>query len=192
GALRGELDLPAGSPLVGTCGRMVPIKNQALLVEAAARVHAQRPEVQFCIIGDGELHAELAARIETLGLGEVFHLVGWRSDTPPLMADLDLFVLTSLNEGTPVTLIEAAAAGVAAVSTSVGGVPDLVREGETGWLVPSEDAAALATAILTALADPAACEVAGQRAQAEVLERFHYRRLVRDLAELYRSLLPSR
>lgn len=192
GAIREQLGLPADTPLVGFCGRLVPIKQPEIYLDAAHRVRAERPDAHFVILGDGELREGMEARVAELGERDGIHFLGWQQDTPPLLADLNLLVLTSANEGTPVASIEAGAAGVPTVSTAVGGVPDVVRDGETGWLVPDGDPEAVAEAILAALADPAETDRRGRTAQAEFLTRFSVDRLAADIAALYRELLAAR
>ncbi len=189
GVLRAELGLPRDVPLLGTCGRLTAIKNQKLFLHAAARLREQAPAAQFVLIGGGELMDELQAEAARLGLAEAVHFLGWRQELGPLVADFDVFVLTSLNEGTPVTIIEAASTGVPVISTAVGGVPDLISDGETGWLVPSEDVAALTAAMAEAIADPDGAERRAQRQQQAILARFAIDRLVADLSQLYRELL---
>jgi len=192
GVMRSELGLDRSVPLFGTCGRLTAIKNQVMFLEAAAKLRERVPEAQFVLIGGGELMDELQAKAAELGLTDVVHFLGWRQELGPLMADLDLFVLTSLNEGTPVTIIEAASTGVPVISTAVGGVPDLVTHGDTGWLVPSEEVDALTDAMAEAAADLDEAERRAQRQQQAILARFAIDRLVADLAKLYRELLDGK
>ncbi len=192
GAIRDRLGLSAETPLVGFCGRLVPIKQPDIFVAAAHRVRAERPDARFVILGDGELRGAIEAKVAELGEAGGIHFLGWQQDPAPLLADLNLLVLTSANEGTPMASIEAGAAGVPTVSTAVGGVPDVVRDGETGWLVPDGDPEAVAEAILAALADPAETDRRGRTAQAEFLTRFSVDRLAADIAALYRELLAAR
>ncbi len=120
GRLRADLGLPAGVPLVGIVGRLVPIKALDLFLEAAALVAAEHPEAHFAIVGDGELWDWLHAEVGRRGLAERVHLTGWRRDLAAVYGDLDMVVCCSLNEGTPVSLIEAAAAGRPVIGTQVG------------------------------------------------------------------------
>ncbi len=147
---RGWLDLPADVPVVGIVGRLVPIKNHVLFIEAARQVLLERPDVVFAIAGDGELRAMLEAEAHR-ALGERVRFLGWVFDLALLYAALDVVVLTSLNEGTPVALIEAMAAGRPVVATDVGGVAEVVRDDAKGMLVPSGDAEAIAQAVLRSL-----------------------------------------
>ncbi len=190
GMLRRELGCWTDTPLVGIIGRLVPIKNHDLFLEAAQRVAQALPQVRFLIVGDGERRAELEALTARLGLGEAVHFTGWRTDLPALYADLDVVVISSRNEGTPVSLIEAMAAGVPVVSTAVGGVPDLLQEGRLGRLVPPDDAAALAEAILAALREGRGERTA--QAQRWAFEHYSAARLVEDMRRLYRTLLAEK
>jgi glycosyltransferase involved in cell wall biosynthesis len=174
-------------PVVGIVGRLVPIKNHALFIEAARLLISEGFQGRFMVVGDGELRAELT-QLAT-DLGDRISFTGWRRDLPQVYSELSLVVNTSFNEGTPVALIEAMAAGVPVVATAVGGVPDVVRQAETGWLVPSGDAPALAAAIKTGLQDNG---VVAARAQADVLRRFSKERLITDVEMLYDSLLEKR
>ncbi len=118
--------------------------------------------------------------------------LGWRGDLDRIYADLDVVALTSRNEGSPVALIEAMAAGRAVVSTEVGGVPDVVTDGETGRLVPVDDAVALAATTDALLDDASQRERLGTAARARVLATYGADRLVADVDRLYRRLLAAR
>src|SRR5206468_10770541 len=126
--------------IVGIVGRLVPIKDHDTFLRAAATVARARDDVTFAIVGDGELRADLERSART-ALGERVVFTGGVQDLPTLNASLDAVALTSRNEGTPVALIEAGAAGKPVVATRVGGVADVVRDGETGSLVRAGDAA---------------------------------------------------
>lgn len=185
GDFRAAHGIPPDVPLVGIVGRLVPVKNHALFFAAAAQIHAQRPDVHFAIIGDGETRAELEAQVAALGLRDVTTFTGWQQHLPPIYSDLDVSVISSKNEGTPVSVIESLAAGCPVVATAVGGLPDLLDAGALGRLVPPGDADALAAAILETLAHPPQADTA----QALMLERYGIARLVDDLESLYRDLL---
>jgi len=147
GELRGELGIAAGAPVAGIVARLVPIKAHEVFLAAAAAVRRRRPDAVFLIVGDGERRAELEALAASRGLRGSVRFTGWRRDLDRVYADLDVAVLCSRNEGSPVSLIEAMAAGRAVVATRVGGVPEIVEDGVNGLLVPPNDAAALALAI---------------------------------------------
>lgn len=188
GDFRRQWSLPPDAPLIGIVGRLVPVKNHGLFLEAAARVRESLPEARFVIIGDGETRAEVEAKVEALGLRPAVTFTGWQRDLAPAYADMDALVISSLNEGTPVSVIEALAASCPVVATAVGGLPDLMDGGAFGRLVPSEDADALAQAIIETLEHPGE----GQAAQTAMLERYGIERLVRDLDGLYRGLLAKK
>ncbi len=137
GTARGEgarraLGVPGDAFVVGYVGRLVPIKNVPLLLEAFAGVRRVLPGARLLVAGDGPLHADVVARVCALGLGESVRLLGWVEDLAPLFGASDVVALTSENEGTPVALIEAMAAGCAVVATRAGGIPDL-RPGRHDW-----------------------------------------------------------
>jgi glycosyltransferase involved in cell wall biosynthesis len=188
GEARRMLDLPPEGPLVGIVGRLVPIKNHVLFLEAAERISAERPDAAFVIAGDGELRPMLEAEAGRSLEGRV-RFLGWVSDLPALYAALDVVVLTSLAEGTPVALIEALAAGRAVVATNVGGVEDVVEHGRTGYLAPSGDAEGLARAVLSLLEEPELRARMGALGRELVAERHAARRVAGVTAELYERLL---
>jgi len=144
------------------------------------------------VVGDGELRAELQRSVEALDLAGRVHFLGWRRDLDAVYADLDVVALTSINEGTPVALIEAMAAGRPVVSTEVGGVADVVAHERTGLLVPSGDDSACAVAVLRLLRDPALRERMGREGRAQVTTRYGSERLVGDVRRLYLELLERR
>jgi glycosyltransferase involved in cell wall biosynthesis len=187
GRLRAELKLGPEARLVGIVGRMVPVKAHATFVAAAQQLSRRRPEVHFVFVGGGELEQEIRRDVAARGLASRSHFLGWRRDLPTIYADLDVAALSSLNEGTPVSLIEAMASGVPVVSTDVGGVSDVLRDGRRGYLVPAQDPAALADAIERALAPEARARAAAARGQ--ISAEYGARRLCRDLGELYLQLV---
>ncbi len=189
GNLKAELGLTPDTPLVGIIGRLVPIKNHEMFIRAAEVVSRQRSDVHFIIVGDGECRTAITTQIETAGLADRIHLTGWRRDLPTIYADLDLLALTSRNEGTPVSIIEALTASVPVVSTEVGGVADLLDGGRWGALVPSDEVDALAAAMLACIETPPIPE-AREAARAVMLDRYDGGRLVRDIEQLYRAYLP--
>ncbi len=190
GSLRREMGYSTDHRLVGMIGRLVPIKRHELFLAAARRVIDEVPQARFLIVGDGERRADLEAVTAQLGLTGVVRFTGWRTDLAPVYADLDAVVISSLNEGTPVSIIEAMAAGVPVVSTAVGGVPDLLREGELGRLVPPEDPAALAEAIVATLRSGPGPHIAEARRWA--LQQYSAERLVSDMRRLYMELSAAK
>lgn len=142
-----------GRPFLLNIGRLVEQKGQLTLVDAAAKLRDAGRDFELGIVGDGELRAALTARIEALGLGERVRLLGWRSgaEIRELLLRSRALVLPSFAEGLPVVLMEALALRRPAVTTWIAGTPELVRDGESGWLVPAGDVDALAAAMARAL-----------------------------------------
>jgi glycosyltransferase involved in cell wall biosynthesis len=188
GQLRSELGLGRDTPLVGIIARLVPIKAHEFFLQAAAKVGAERPDAHFVIVGDGERRDELESLSRELQLSDRVHFLGWRREMRSIYADLDVVVLSSLNEGSPVAVIEALAAGRAVVSTAVGGVPEVVHDTRTGLLVPPRDADGLAQGILRFLSDPEWAREVGRLGRASVYPRYSIGRLVTDIEQLYLEL----
>ena len=188
GAFRTRLGLTEDAKLIAAVGRLVPIKNLHLFLNAAAKVHQQLPHIYFTLIGDGELRQELEAYAQKLGINDRVIFAGWRRDLPQIYADLDAVVICSDNEGTPASLIEAMAAGCPVISTHVGGVPDIIIDGKTGRLVPPRDASSLAGAMLAIFQSPATTGQMAQQAREFALHNFNSQRLISDLDRLYKDL----
>jgi glycosyltransferase involved in cell wall biosynthesis len=192
GELRAELGIDASTPLIGIVARLVPIKAHEHFFDAAALVHRERPNARFLVLGDGERRAELEALARSLGLQPVVHFMGWRHDLTRVYGDLDLVVLSSLNEGSPVSLIEALASARPVVATAVGGVPEVVVDRQTGILVPPARPEALAQAMLEVLGDPAQAESMGKAGRRHVYPRYDSSRLIDDIRNLYVHELTAR
>ncbi|HXB57839.1 MAG TPA: glycosyltransferase [Vicinamibacteria bacterium] len=192
GGIRTEAGVPAGAPLVGMVGRLVPIKDVPTFLKAAALVLKALPACRFALIGDGEERTLLEQEVSRLGLAEAVSFCGWRRDIGAVYGDLDVVVNSSRNEGTPVALIEALAASRPVVATRVGGTPDLLGEGTRGLLVPPGEAEALAAAILETLRSPEAARRRALAGRDHVLKRHSLSRLIEDVDALYRELLASK
>jgi glycosyltransferase involved in cell wall biosynthesis len=173
--------------VVGFVGRLVPIKQVHVLVDAIALVQRELA-VRLIITGDGPERASLDARARAAGVGSITTFAGWRDDLVATYAPLDAFALTSKNEGTPVALIEAMAAGVPVLATAVGGVPDVVTDGETGVLT-GQSAADVARALLNIARDRAAAAERAAKAREVVGTRYTDTALVEAVAALYDDLL---
>jgi glycosyltransferase involved in cell wall biosynthesis len=171
-------------------GRLAPIKRVDLLLDAVAAAGAGT-RLRLAIVGDGPLRAELEARSSALGLGRTVTFCGFRADVAAITGAADLAVLSSDNEGTPVALIEAAAAARPALSTDVGGVAEIVRP-STGVLVARGDAAALGRGLAMLATNRPLREQLGAAARLHVAQRFRADRLLRDVDELYATLLARR
>jgi glycosyltransferase involved in cell wall biosynthesis len=188
-AARRELGLAASGPVVAYVGRLTKIKRPDRLAAVARRVIAAVPGAQFAVCGDGELSARFATQTSDLGTG--IRLVGWRADVETVYAAADLILLTSDNEGMPVSLIEAGLAGVPAVATSVGSVAEVVRHSATGVLA-APDAGELAQHVIRLLRDDALRSRMGAAAAAWCREQFGADRLVRDVQRVYEAIAAER
>jgi glycosyltransferase involved in cell wall biosynthesis len=192
GEFRRELGLNDGTRLVGIVGRIFPIKNHRLFLDAASRVVAIGNAIRFVIVGDGILRFEMENYARELGISDRVIFTGWRRDLPRIYADLNVLVVSSDNEGTPVSAIEAMASGRPVVGTRVGGLPDLIVAGETGHLVPPKDPQALGNTILHLLHSPGEAARFGRAGQAIARDRFALGRLISDTENLYLHLLKER
>lgn len=190
-ASRGELGVGAEQILLVFVGRIVPIKRLDLLLRAVAQAREPEPRLRLAVVGDGDERPRLERQAAELGIaGDVFFL-GYRRELRPIFAAADVAVLSSDNEGTPVSLIEAAAAGLPAVATDVGGVREVVTA-DTGTVVPRGDIAALASAMVELAADAQRREWCGRAARRRALGRYGADRLLGDIDELYRELVAAR
>ena len=184
--LRSVLGIPPDAFVVGWLGRMTEIKRADVLLRAFAAISDQS---HLLLAGDGPLRPSLEGLARELGVGSRVHFAGFRDDVGAVYAACDVVALTSANEGTPVSVIEALAAGVPVVSTNVGGVADIVDDGRTGLLAPPGDVAAIASGLRRLADHPEERLRMGESARATVIERYSVSRLVRDVDALYRELL---
>lgn len=191
GILRKEFGIGGDTVLVGIVGRLVPIKNHKMFLDAAKMVIDTQPakDIKFLIIGDGEMRSWLEDYAKKLGIERSVVFTGWRKDLAPVYADLDIVALTSLNEGTPVSLIEAMASARPVVSTMVGGVKDMVIDGENGFLTPSGDAGTFSQKLSELIEDEGKRRALGGRGRSLAREKYSKERLVRDIERLYEECL---
>jgi glycosyltransferase involved in cell wall biosynthesis len=188
-ALRKELDIPLDVPLVTLIARLAPIKRVDRFLRVAGRVSGMRPDAHFLVVGDGELRESLHEAPEAQVIGERLTWAGFRADIPDVCFASDVVALTSDNEGTPVSLIEASAAATPVVSTKVGGVATVVRHNQTGLVVPPDDESEFADAVATLLVDRGLARRLASEARSYALDTFAQDRLVDDLDRLYRRLM---
>ena len=185
GRLRATLGIAENVPLAGTVGRLVPVKDHATLFSAVVGV----PGLHLAVLGDGELRATLEALASKLGISDRTHFTGWWTDVPSALADLDVVVLSSRSEGTPVALIEALAASRPVVATDVGGVRHVLQDGETGWLCSPGDSGGLARLMRQVISEPETAARMAEAGRLRVAARFGYERLLAEHRSLYEELL---
>lgn len=184
------LGFPSTCYIVGIIGRLTAIKNHRMFLSAAKRItEAYSEDVRFIVVGDGELRSKLETEVQESILKDRLVFTGWKRDTEILFGGLDVVALTSHNEGTPVALIESLAVGTPVVATRVGGVPDVVEDSITGYLVEANDDGAMAERIASLINDQELRERFGREGQKRVRELYDCSRLIRDVSDLYDRLL---
>lgn len=187
--------LPPGGILIGTVGRLATVKDQRTLLAAFARLGerlpAMRPRLRLVLVGDGPLHDELAADARALGIEPQLWMPGDRDDVPTLLALMDIFVLPSLAEGISNTILEAMASGLPVVATATGGNPELVKDGDNGYLVPVADADALADRLQQMLEDLEGSRAMGRRGRERVEQEFNWDRTVDRYLSIYDEVLAA-
>jgi glycosyltransferase involved in cell wall biosynthesis len=192
GNLHAALFLPTHSPIVATIGALVAQKDHHTLIEAAALVVKQVSDVRFVILGEGDLRPHLEKQIKHLHLERHVFLAGFRADVLELLKDVDVFALSSTHEGMCTSLLDAMAAEKPAVATAVGGVPEVVDDLATGFLVPPREPEALAARIVQLLKDEALRRRMGRAGLERVRRLFTVERMVQETVAAYQKLVePS-
>ncbi|MCC6799901.1 MAG: glycosyltransferase [Anaerolineae bacterium] len=185
--LRQELGLPPGAPLIGSVCRLIEQKGLDHALDAFALVAAEFPAAHYVIAGDGPLRGALATQAARLGLAAHMHFLGWRDDAPAIFAALDVLLAPSLWEGFGLVFLEAMACGVPVISTRVSAIPEVIADGETGWLVPPGDPAVLAGALRVALSDPDERRRRGEAGRARLEAQFTVDAMVGRTLALYQE-----
>ena len=191
-ASRDALGVPHGAPTVAVIGRVSPEKGQTLFVEMARKVLAGKPDARFLIVGDGPGAPALRQRIEALGLQGRILLTGFLSDPRNAYGALDVLVISSSTEGLPNVLLEAFAFGKPVVATRVGGIPEVLQDGASGYLVDSGDSDALAQRVSHLLDHPELARGMGRAGRDTVVKRFAFQDRTRRLERLYDQVMQSR
>jgi len=190
--VRASLGIPQDARVVGTVGRLNEVKRQDLLLRAVAALGPGYEDVRVLLVGDGPERANLERLAADSGLGERTVFAGYQSSPERFLPAMDVFALTSRMEGLPLALLEAWAAGLPVVATTVGGVPEVVADGETGLLVPSGDEAAVTAALRRLLSDRGAADRLAAAGRTAVRERFSLERMASEYEARYRALMASR
>ena len=186
-ALRNVLGLAADVRIVGSVGRLNPVKDQATLLSAFASAHAQLPDTALALVGDGALRETLRSQAAALGVADAVRFLGDRSDVRQLLQGFDLFVLSSLSEGYSMALLEACASALPIVATDVGGNREIVVDGRNGALVPSANADALTDAMSALLREPERAERMGQAGRDWALREASIETMAMRYDRLYRG-----
>lgn len=189
GAIRAELGLPDAGPLAVTVGALVDHKDHATLVQAAAVLRQQQPDLHWVIAGEGELRGPLEAQIARLLLGDRMHLVGHIEEPLRLIAAADLFVMSSKEEGLGTTVLDAMALGVPIAATDGGGIPEMLSAG-AGLLSPPRDAESLATSVRRLLEEPGLAESVRRKAL-ERVEQFSATAMANGVLSVYRTVTEN-
>lgn len=200
-AYREKLGLEPDEIAIGIIGRIVPVKNHSLFVKAIAHIlkHNTQQKLRFIVVGDGDRRAQMEAELAQEQIDYAYYpenknkatviCTSWETEMDKVLAGLDIVCLCSHNEGTPVSLIEAQAAGKALVSTNVGGVADIVLDGKSGFITAPNEAAPFAEALLKLIQSENLRNAFGIEGQQHVKEKFSYQRLVNDMDQYYEQLL---
>lgn len=190
-ACKAELEIVGRYPVLGVVGSLYPVKGHRFLISAMPELIRRWPDAVLLVIGRGELEASLKAQVEQLGIAANVRFLGMRQDVPRLLSVLDVFVLPSLSEGLSLALLEAMASGKPVVATSVGGNPELVDQGQTGLLVPSEDAGSLADRLVELIQDFPLMQRFSVQGTTRAHERFSLEHMTVQYRGLYARLLSD-
>lgn len=190
-ALRESLGLPGDCPVVGSVCRLAGQKGLLYGLRGFARIAPRFPQAHYVIAGDGPLRPRLETEAHRLGLAERVHFLGWRDDARAIIAGLDVLLAPSLWEGFGLVFLEAMALCVPVIGACVSAIPEIVIDGETGWLVPPRDPDAIGAALHEAFTDPPAARMRGANGRRRLEERFSPEMMVERTLALYRSLETS-
>ena len=186
---RQKLGIDEKSPVIGFIGSLIKKKGIEVLLRAGPTILEKHPSCRFLVVGEGPLQSHLEQVVTTLGTTNSVIFTGRQTDIPGMLAAMDVFVLPSLQEGLGVSVLEAMAAGRPIVASRVGGLPESVLQGETGFLFKPEDAGELAESLLTLLDDPEMCARFGQAGKKRVATHFSSTKMALQYEALYRELL---
>lgn len=192
GTFRTRFSIPQDAPVIGIVGRITGIKNHELFVDIANILLQQNRSIHFLIVGDGDLRKEIEEKVSILDIAENIHFTGWITETAKMYADLDMMLLTSKNEGTPVTVIEAMYYKIPVISSNVGGLSDLIDNTRTGFLINSLNAEDYIQDILKLVGSDLEREKMSQAAHEFIIDNFSINRLIADIRGLYTHLLKMK
>lgn len=189
--IRAELGIRPNEFVLGIVGSLYPVKRHVHLFQALPTIIKECPNTRLLVIGRGDLEVDLKEQAHRLGIDREVLFLGLRNDVPLLLSLLDVFVLPSLSEGLSMAILEAMAAGKPVVASKVGGNPELVAEGQTGYLVPPQDSVALADRVLKLLKAPDRVRQFGAAARERVSQHFSHERMIAQYQDLYERRLAG-
>jgi glycosyltransferase involved in cell wall biosynthesis len=176
---------------IGIIGRLAAVKDHKNLINAFKLAREKLKNIELMIVGDGPLKQELESYVQEMGLAESVVFTGARRDIAQLLSGFDIFILSSLDEGMPITLLEAMAAGVPVIATKVGGIPEIVVDGKTGFLVPPQAPDKLAEKIYLLLENGKLADLMGKEGRKSVDENFSIGKMVSKYEAIYLAALKN-
>ena len=188
-SLRRTLRLPDDAVVIGTVGRLDPVKDHKTLLQAFAQLARRNPSVRLVIAGEGPMRGDMETQIRELKIGDQVQMLGERQDVSEVLKAFDVFTLTSIAEGISNTILEAMASGLPIVATRVGGNPELVEHGASGHLIPAQNVSALESALLAYVTSPDLRGSHGAAARQKAVDEFSLERMAEQYAELYFSVM---
>lgn len=191
-SIKRSLAMAGNGPVIGTIGRLSPVKGQRFLVEAMAAILSKHRDAEMVLVGDGPERDALESLAKSLGIEKSVHFVSSVIDTNRMLSIMDVFVFPSVKEGLGIALLEALAAGRACVASDVGGIGDILRRDSCGILVPGGDPRAISMAVTKLLEDPAGRAAMGERGRKVVREKFSLDVMSEKVAGLYREIVRGK
>jgi glycosyltransferase involved in cell wall biosynthesis len=188
-SLRAQWQIPINAPVIGTVARLAPVKRQDLLLELFRVVRTQVPDCHLILVGDGEERTRLESLAQEMGISDDVRFVGMQDKPADFLHLMSAFVLTSESEGMPLSLLEAWAVGLPVFVFAVGGLPELVKEGNTGYLATFGEVTVLAEKVIKHLKKPAVAKLLVERGRDKVLREFDIRSMAATYDQHYRALL---
>ncbi len=187
-----ELDIPVNFRIIGTVGRLAEVKDQSTMINSLFKVRNKMPDTMLLLIGDGPLRTELEQLVNNSKLNNNVRFVGNREDVPDLLNLLDVFLLTSLSEGTSIALLEAMSSGIAPIVTNVGGNPSLVDDNINGILISPQNVNELTEKLIDLLQNDERRKKYAENASQKVREKFSIAKMIKEYEMLYISLLSEK
>jgi len=192
-SVKAQLGIDSGDSVVGIISSLTPHKGHKYLFQAAPMILDASPPAKFLIVGDGILREKLEKQIKNLDLASYVIFTGTRKDIPDLLSTMDIFVLPSCErEGLGISIIEAMAAEKPVVAADIGGIPEVVKNGETGFLIPPRNPEALARAIIELLRNPRKAKTMGKQGRKRFKEKFTNKRMLSEVENLYEALINQK